>query len=209
MVVRLLAIAEKRYQSLECPAYLATGQLLDCAGHVATLNLAQRFGQSVEPDQLHFAEEVARFQSLERAKRHVVVCGDNDVWWLRHTREGGLSHSEALRSIEPGRVLKDDFVFVLGLIQDIVQSLIAVDSRARTRLTLKVHDSGAVRKQLFDKLALRFAALNVVGADMRENARDLVDAAVYGNDGNLCIDRFLNRGCQSVDIVRSQILYKN
>src|SRR3981081_4630841 len=147
LLFRLLAFTEKPYQRVERPAYLAAGQLLDCGGHAASLNLAQRFGQSVEPDQLHFTEEVARLQSLKCAERHVVVRGDNDVWRLRHARQGRLSHAEALRSIEAGGVFKDDFVFVLGLIQDVVQPLVAIDGRARTRLPLEVHHSGAVRKK--------------------------------------------------------------
>ena len=78
-----------------------------------------------------------------------------------------------------------------------MQPLIAVDRWARTGLALEVHDVGAVRKELLDKLALCFAAFNVVGPNMREDAWDLVDAAVDGNDRNFGIDGFLNRGRQS------------
>src|SRR5271166_5036843 len=52
-------------------------------------------------------------------------------------------------------------------------------------------------------LSLRFAAFNVVGPNMREDAWDLVDAAVNGNDRNFGIDRFLNRGRQSIDVIRA------
>ena len=52
---------------------------------------------------------------------------------------------------------------------------------------------GAVREQLHDQLALRLAALDVVGADMGEDARNLVDAAVDGDDRDAGVDRFLQR----------------
>ena len=41
------------------------------------------------------------------------------------------------------------------------------------RLALQVDDGGAIREQLHDEVALRLAALDIVGADMGENAFDL------------------------------------
>src|SRR5262249_10946238 len=130
LLVRLLAIAKESYQRLERPAYLATGQLLDRGCKVAGPDLSKRLGQSVEADQLHFAEQIAGLESLQRAKRHVVVRGDDDIRWRRHACKGRLSHREALRAIEAGGVFEDEFIFVLGLIEDIMQPFVAVDSRA-------------------------------------------------------------------------------
>ena len=50
-------------------------------------------------------------------------------------------------------------------------ALVAVDRRAGAGLALQVHDGGAVGEELHDQLALRLAALDVVGADMAEDAR--------------------------------------
>src|SRR6516162_7303678 len=176
LVVRLLAISKERYQRPERSAYLATGQLLDSTCHVAGLDLSKCLGQSIEADQLHFAEQVAGFEGFQRAKRHVVVSGDDNIRRRRHARKGRLSHGEALRAIEAGGVFEDEFVFVLGLIEDIVQAFVAVDGGARTGLTLKVHDGCAVRKQLLYKQALCLTAFNIVSADMPEDTRDFVDA---------------------------------
>src|ERR1700704_698018 len=59
---RFLSIAEKPYQSLERSAHLAAGQLLDSGRKIAEADLPKRLGQSVEADQLHFAEHVAALQ---------------------------------------------------------------------------------------------------------------------------------------------------
>ena len=74
-------------------------------------------------------------------------------------------------------------------VEDVVQALVAVDGGARAGLALQVHDRRAVREELHDQLALRLAALDVVGADMGEDARHLVDAPVDGDDRNAGIDR--------------------
>ena len=62
---------------------------------------------------------------------------------------------------------------------------------------------GAVREELHDQLALGLAALDVVGADMGQDARNLVDAAVDGDDRNAGVDRLLERRRHGVDLARA------
>ena len=95
--------------------------------------------------------------------------------------ERRFGHRQALGAVEAGRLLEDDLVFVAGLVEHVVQALVAVDRRARARLALQVDDRRAVREQLHDQIALRLAALDVVGADMGEDARHLRHAAVDGH----------------------------
>jgi hypothetical protein len=51
-------------------------------------------------------------------------------------------------------------------------------------------------------LTIACAALDVVGADMRQDALDPVDAAVDGDDGNARLHRLLDRGSERVDVKR-------
>ena len=62
---------------------------------------------------------------------------------------------------------------------------------------------GAVREELQDQLALRLAALDVVGADMGEDARHVVDAPVDGDDRDAGVDRLLDRRRHGVDLIRA------
>ena len=62
---------------------------------------------------------------------------------------------------------------------------------------------GAVREELHDQLALRLAALDVVGADMGEDARHVVDAPVDGDHRDAGVDRLLQRRRHGVDVVRA------
>ena len=63
-----------------------------------------------------------------------------------------------------------------------MQALVAVDRRARAGLALQVDDRRPVREHLHDQIALRLAALDVVGADMAEDAGDGGHAPVDGDD---------------------------
>ena len=56
---------------------------------------------------------------------------------------------------------------------------------------------------LDDQIALRLAALDVVGADMAENALHAGDAAVDGDDRHVGVDRLLQRRRHRVDVVRA------
>ena len=77
-------------------------------------------------------------------------------------------------------------------VEHVVQALVAVDGRAGAGRALQVDDVRAVREQLHDQLALRLAALDVVGADMGEDARHLVDAPVDRDDRDAGVDRLLD-----------------
>ena len=80
-----------------------------------------------------------------------------------------------------------------------MQALVAVDRRARAGLALQVDDRRAVREHLDDQFALRLAALDVVGADMADDARHRRHAPVDGDDRDLGVDRLLQRRRHRVD----------
>ena len=84
-----------------------------------------------------------------------------------------------------------------------MQTLVAVNRGARPGLTLQVGDRCFVGKHLDDKVALRLAALDVVGPDVTEDARRRRDAAVDGDDRHLGVDRLLQSGSHRVDVDRA------
>ena len=88
-------------------------------------------------------------------------------------------------------------------VEHVVQALAAVDGRAGAWRALQVDDVGAVREELHDQLALRLAALDVVGADMGKDARNVVDAPIDGDDRDAGIDRLLQRRRHGVDFARA------
>ena len=65
-----------------------------------------------------------------------------------------------------------------------MDALVAVDRRAGAGLALQMEELGAVRERRDHGLGLGLAALDVVGADMGEDAFDAIDAAVDGDDRN-------------------------
>ena len=85
----------------------------------------------------------------------------------------------------------------------VVQTLVAVDCRARAGLTLQVGDRRSIGEQLHDEIALSLAALDVVGADMAENARRRRHPPVDGDDRHLGVDRLLQRRRHRVDVDRA------
>ena len=111
----------------------------------------------------------------------------------------GFGDFEAVVAMEVGGLLRDDLIFVAGLVEDVVQPLVAVDRRARAGCALQVDDRRAVREHLDDQVALSLAALDVVGADMAEDAGDRRHAAVDGDDRHLGVDRLLHRWRHRVD----------
>ena len=96
-------------------------------------------------------------------------------------------------------ILYLSFAVSSTLCRPLLRSIAGLDAG----LSLQVHDGRAVREELHDQLALRFAALDVVGADMGENAGNLVDAPVDGDDRNAGVDRLLQRRRHGVDLVRA------
>src|ERR1700685_262444 len=59
LLLRLFAVAQKRYQRLERTVHLAARQLFDGACLVASFDLSKGLGQGVEANQLHFAKKIA------------------------------------------------------------------------------------------------------------------------------------------------------
>ena len=118
---------------------------------------------------------------LDGAERHVVVGADDHVG-LAVGGEAGLGDRQRLGAGEVGGLLEDDLVLVLDRVEDVVDALVAVDRRAGAGLALQVEDLRAVREGRDDRLGLGLAALDVVGADMGEDALDAVDAAVDRDD---------------------------
>ena len=74
-------------------------------------------------------------------------------------------------------------------VEDVVDALVAVDGGAGAGLALEVEDRGAVGEGVDHGLRLGLAALDVVGADMGEDALHAVDAAVDGDDRHAGLDR--------------------
>ncbi len=131
-------------------------------------------------------------QRFDRAERHVVVGGTRIASGLPLAAEAGLGDREALGAGEVGGLLEDDLVLVLDRVEDVVDALVAVDGGAGAGLALQVDDFRAVREGLMHRLGLGLAALDVVGADMGEDAFDAVDAAVDGDDRDAGVDRLLD-----------------
>ena len=127
-----------------------------------------------------------------------MTCGG-----VAHAGERGLGDREAVVAVEVGGLLEHDLVLVPRLVEHVVQALVAVDRRARAGLALQVDDRRPVREHLHDQVALRLAALDVVGADMGEDAGDRGHAAVDGDDRHLGVDRLLQRRRHRVDLVRA------
>ena len=83
-----------------------------------------------------------------------------------------------------------------------MQALVAVDGGTRARLALQVEYLRAVGEILHDGVGLRLAALDVVGADMVQDARDVAHLAVDGDDRHTGLHRLLQRRRHGVDIER-------
>ena len=85
--------------------------------------------------------------------------------------EDRLGHRGAFLALEVRGLLGDDHVLVLHRVEHVVHALVAVDRRAGAGLALQVDDARAVGEALEDQVALRLAALDVVGADVGQDAR--------------------------------------
>ena len=79
-----------------------------------------------------------------------------------------------------------------------MDALVAVDRRTGAGLALEMEDLGAVGKGGDDGLGLGLAALDVVGADMGEDAFDPVDPAVDGHHRDAGLDRLLDGGASAL-----------
>ena len=64
--------------------------------------------------------------------------------------------------------IENAVVFVLVLIEHVVQALVAIDGGSRAGLALKIGDAAAIGEELHDQLGLGFPALRIIGADMAE-----------------------------------------
>src|ERR1700722_17130017 len=197
------AILEETGQNVDAGRALLTGELLDRRGDLAVADLAKSLGQGVEADDDDVLK-VARFDRFERAERHVVVGGDDHLRRRRQTGKRRLGDRQALGAVEARGLLEDDLVLVLRLVEHVVQTLVAIDRRACARLALQVDEDRPVREQLLDQFALRLAALDVVGADMAEDAGHRRHPAVDGHDGHLGVHRLLQRRRHGVDLVRRE-----
>ncbi len=144
-----------------------------------------------------------RLDRLDRAERHVVVGGDDHIRRLGEPGEPRLGHREALVAGEIGGLLEHERVLLGVLVEHVVDAGVAVDRRARAGLALEVQHLRAVREQRHDQLPLRLAALDVVGADMSQDAVDVVDPAVDRDDRDAGLDRLLERRRHRVDLVRA------
>src|ERR1700722_303624 len=199
----LRAILEKAGEDVDTGRALLAGELLDRRGDLAVADLAQGLGQRVEADDDH-SLEIARLDRFERPERHIIIGGDDHLRRRCHAGKRRLGDREAFGAVKACRLLEDDFVFVRCLIEHVVQALVAVNRRARARLALQIDGGRAIRKHLFDQFALRLAALDVVGADMAEDAGDRRHAAVDGYDRDLGVHRLLQRRRHRVDLVRRE-----
>ena len=121
-----------------------------------------------------------------------------------HAGQRRFGYRKAFVALKVAGLLEDNLVFVARLVEHVVQALVTVDRRTGAGLALQVDDRRAVREHLEDQLALRLAALDIVGADMTEDARHRGHATVDGHDGDLGVDRLLKRRRHRVDIVRAQ-----
>src|ERR1700722_450163 len=186
----LRPILEKVGEDVDASRALLAGELLDRRGDLAVADLAQRLGQRVEADDDN-PLEIGRLRRLERAERHVVVGGDDHLRRRRHAGKRRLGDREALGAVEACRLLEHDLVLVGRLIEHVVEALVAVDCRARARLALQIDDGRAIREHFLDQFALRLAALDVVGADMAEDAGDRRHATVDGHHRDLGVHRLL------------------
>ena len=139
-------------------------------------------------------------RDLEHTEGHVVIGADNCLR-LRISGQRRLEDRNGLRTSELGGLADDNLDLVLTG-EDLVESLMAVDGRGRTGLTLQLDDVAAVRQDLDQIAALEPATLDIVRADMGQRV-DIRDVAVDRNDDHAGIDRGLHRRGQRGDVVRA------
>ena len=93
--------------------------------------------------------------------------------------------------MEVGGLLGHDLVVGTGLVEHIMQPLVAVNRRARAGRALQIDDRRSVREHLDDEVALSLAAFDVVGADMTDDIGDGWHPPVDGDHWHLGVDRLL------------------
>src|ERR1700722_13770787 len=130
LLLRLLPRLQVVRHDLYAHGALLGRKLLDRRGELAVAHLSQRLGQRVEADD-DDVFEVTRFERFNRAERHVVVGGIDDLGRRAHPGEQGFSDFEAVVAVEVGGLLRHDLVVGTGLVEHVVQPLVAVNRRAR------------------------------------------------------------------------------
>ena len=173
---------------------LAAGELFDGSRQASLADAEQGFGQGVEADDGDVVFEAEGLDRFQRAEGHVIVGGDDHIRGFFQPGQAGFGHREGFIPAEVGGLLEDDGILVRHLIEDVVDTLVAVDAGAGAGLTLQVEDAGSIGVVFQHPLRLRFATLDVVRAHVGQNAIDAFDAAVDGHHDHARFNGLLHGG---------------
>jgi hypothetical protein len=130
-----------------------------------------------------------RPRAPRRPERHVVVRADDRAGGSFDCSAGSVMVSPSARAKFAG-LLEDDLDRLLG-VDDVVEALLAVDSRRRARLALELEDRPTVRQDLDQVLALELAAADVVRPDVGQRG-DVGHVPVDRDDHQASVDRRLD-----------------